>query len=215
MTGIGPDTSKINSVAASTLANGYYRLPPGRLANACIYLEMLQPPVPGTLRPTPPDMRLERLRGADAARFSKIYRNVGEAWLWAAHLTKSPEEVARLLDNASGETLVAAGPQGDIGLLQLEWDEKEGAEITYFGLLPVAIGKGIGRWLMDEAIARAFARPSHRLWLHTCNFDHPKALSFYQAAGFKIYAAGFEIMDDPRAKGLLPRTAAPHVPLVA
>ena len=213
MTQAGPETGRTDGASASTLANGYYKLPPGRLANACTYLEMMRPPA-STCRPMPPGLRLERLTGADAARYAGLYRAVGETWLWAAHLKKSPAEIARLLDHAAVETHVAAGPQGDIGLLQLEWDREDSAEVTYFGIRADAIGKGIGRWLMDEAIARAFARPIRRLWLHTCNFDHPKALGFYQAAGFKIYATGFEIMDDPRAVGLLPRTAAPHVPMV-
>ena len=213
MTGTGLDT-KGDGTDAGMLANGYYKLPPGRLANACTYLEMLRPASPPVCGPAPADMRLERLAGGDAARFAGLYRAIGEAWLWAVHLTKTPEQIARLLNSTSGQTLIAAGPQGDIGLLQLEWDGDGSAEITYFGVVASAIGKGVGRWLMEEAIARAFARPIRRLWLHTCNFDHPKALSFYQAAGFKIYATGFEIMDDPRARGLLPRTAAPHVPMV-
>jgi hypothetical protein len=26
-----------------------------------------------------------------------------------------------------------------------------------------------------------------RLWLHTCDLDHPGALGFYQRSGFRIY----------------------------
>jgi GNAT superfamily N-acetyltransferase len=209
-----PDTAKIDGASANPLANGYYRLPPGKLANACTYLEMMLPPVPDIRRPAPADVRLERLTGRDVARFRALFRAIGEAWLWASHLSKSSEEIADLLDDPSGETFAAAGPSGDIGLLQLEWDGNGSAEIVYFGLVAGAIGRGMGHWLVQEAIARALARPARRLWLHTCNFDHPKALHFYQGAGFKIYATGFEIMDDPRAKGLLPGTAAPHVPMV-
>jgi GNAT superfamily N-acetyltransferase len=98
--------------------------------------------------------------------------------------------------------------------VQLEYDMQGNAEIVYFGLVDGAVGKGVGRWLMQEAITRAFAKPVRRLWLHTCNYDHPKALRFYQVAGFRIFATGFEIMDDPRALGLLPRSTAPHVPMV-
>ena len=98
-------------------------------------------------------------------------------------------------------------------MLQLHYDKQHGAEVVYFGVVSDVIGTGVGRWLMGEAVARAFARPARRLWLHTCNFDHPKALRFYQSAGFTIFATGFEIMDDPRVLGLLPRSAAPHVPM--
>ena len=123
------------------------------------------------------------------------------------------EQIAQLLDDPTQEVFAAASSKGDIGLLQLHYDTQDGAEVVYFGVVSDVIGTGVGRWLMGEAIARAFARPVRRLWLHTCNFDHPKALRFYQSAGFSIYANGFEIMDDPRVAGLLPRSAAPHIPM--
>jgi hypothetical protein len=66
---------------------------------------------------------------------------------------------------------------------------------------------------MDQAIARAWAKPISRFWLHTCNFDHPAALAFYRRSGFTPYKMMAEVMDDPRLTGLLPRDAAPHVPI--
>ena len=66
----------------------------------------------------------------------------------------------------------------------------EGVELVYFGLARQAIGQGAGRWLMQEALAAASARGARRIWLHTCNYDHPRALGFYQRCGFAIYARG-------------------------
>jgi len=69
-------------------------------------------------------------------------------------------------------------------------DEYEGeVEIAYFGLLPDSIGRGLGSALLMTAIENAWAwtpTPS-RVWVHTCNRDHPNALNNYQARGFKIY----------------------------
>ena len=214
MTDVHLDPKGPDGFSADQLPDGYYRLPRGKLANAVTYLEMTAAPAADTRSPAPVGTRLERLTGKDAARFLELYRAVGETWLWAGHLTKSVEQIAQALDDPSCETVAAASPQGDIGLLQLEYDEKGSAEIVYIGVVVGAIGNGIGRWLIEDAVARAFARPVQRLWLHTCNFDHPRALRFYQAAGFRIYATGFEIMHDPRVLGLLPKTAAPHVPMV-
>ena len=195
------------------MTDGFYKMPPGKLANACTYLEMMSPPPAIELRPRPAGVRLEGLTGKDASRYRTLFRTIGEPWLWGGHLKMSVEQIASMLDETRRETFASANSGGDIGLLQLEYDEKGDAEIVYFGLVAAAVGNGIGRWLMTQAIERAFTRPIKRLWLHTCNFDHPKALRFYQAAGFRIYATGFEIMDDPRALGLLPKTAAPHVPM--
>ena len=75
-------------------------------------------------------------------------------------------------------------------------------------------GRAPGRFLMQQAIARAWARPIERFWVHTCTLDHPSAVGFYRRSGFQPYAVMVEIADDPRLSGHLPREAAPHVPLV-
>jgi hypothetical protein len=50
--------------------------------------------------------------------------------------------------------------------------------------------------------------------VHTCTLDHPNALGFYLRSGFTPYARSVEIADDPRLHGVLPRSAAPHVPVM-
>jgi hypothetical protein len=67
---------------------------------------------------------------------------------------------------------------------------------------------------MNRAIERAWARPIHRFWVHTCTLDHPGALGFYIRSGFRPYARRVEVADDPRLVGLAPRTSAPHVPII-
>jgi hypothetical protein len=67
---------------------------------------------------------------------------------------------------------------------------------------------------MNEALERAWAQPISRLWVHTCTFDHPNALGFYQRSGFRPYAVMVEVHKDPRLTGHLPREASPRVPLI-
>ena len=61
------------------------------------------------------------------------------------------------------------------------------AEIAYFGLLPGFIGRGLGKFLLDWAIRRAWEGKTERVWLHTCQYDHPGALAVYLKAGFRVY----------------------------
>lgn len=42
-------------------------------------------------------------------------------------------------------------------------------------------------WLLDWATERAWSYQPHRVWLNTGSLDHPKALTVYQQAGFKVY----------------------------
>jgi GNAT superfamily N-acetyltransferase len=62
------------------------------------------------------------------------------------------------------------------------------AELSYFGLMPDFIGRGLGTWLLGTAIETAWARPIERLWVHTNTLDHPRALPNYQRQGFTPYA---------------------------
>jgi hypothetical protein len=50
--------------------------------------------------------------------------------------------------------------------------------------------------------------------VHTCTFDHPSAVAFYQRSGFHPFRRQIEITDDPRLDGTAPRTAARHVPII-
>ncbi len=191
--------------------NGYVILPPGKLANAVTWLEIMDPAPQGIA--APPGLAMRRLGASDAALFHQLYRDIGRDWLWAGLIDKSEGEIAARLQRPDLASFAAEADGQPAGLLELE-TTADGMEVVYFGFAPAFIGRGAGAWLMDEAKRIARESGARRLWLHTCNFDHPKAPAFYQRQGFRIYAAGYEIMDDPRLLGLLPRNAAPHVPLI-
>ena len=194
-----------------TFVDGYHMLPKGKLANAVTWLERDVPP--DLARPGAAGHGLRRLRGGDVAAYRAIFAAVGTDWLWASRLAMPDAELAAHLDKPEVDAFVAHVDGRDIGLLELE-TAAEGVEVLYFGLVPQAFGQGAGRWLMQEAIALASARGATRIWLHSCSFDHPGAVRFYRSCGFAPYAQGFEVMDDPRATGLLPVGAAAHVPLL-
>lgn len=191
--------------------NGYVQLPPGKLANAVTWLEVLAPAPSGLAAPD--GLALRRLGPRDAELFQTLYRDIGQDWLWAGLIDKSAGDIALRLSRPDILSFVAETAGRPVGMLDLEVSGS-GAEVMYFGFLPSWTGRGAGAWLMDEAKRLSQAAGQRRLWLHTCNFDHPRAVAFYRRQGFTVYATGYEIMDDPRALGLLPRDAAPHVPMV-
>ena len=103
----------------------------------------------------------------------------------------------------------------DEGLLELDFRMGGACELKLFGVTGALIGTGAGRWLMNHAIEIAWSRSPRRVWVHTCTLDHPGALAFYIRSGFRPFRRHVEIEDDPRIKGVLARTAARHVPLIA
>ncbi len=197
---------------------GYSSLAPGQIANVVTCLEMRTPPTPRA--PRPGDARFALVPWqADIAGFRDLFRRVGTDWLWYSRLIMAETKLQAILD--SGDVDLYRLMDGDqvVGLLELDFREEGQCELSFFGVVPEAIGTGAGRYLIERAIHLAWNRdagkaPIGRLWVHTCTFDHPKALGFYQKAGFKPYAFMVEVQEDPRLTGVLPRDAAPHIPLV-
>src|SRR6266851_652741 len=98
---------------------------------------------------------------------------------------------------------------------ELDWFRDRGqCELRLFGVTAKLIGSGAGRWLMNRALELMWSRPVTRVWVHTCTFDHPAALAFYQRSGFRPFRRQVEISDDPRLDGTAPRGAAKHVPMI-
>jgi GNAT superfamily N-acetyltransferase len=195
------------------LANGYYDLPPGKMANVVTCLEMLAPPV-RKLTDWPSHLTLQRFAADDLAGFRDVFRKVGSDIMWFSRLIMADEKLNSILADPAVESYKLIQSDEVIGLLELDFRKAGEAELSFFGLKPEAIGMGAGRALMDEALRRAWARPIKRLWVHTCTFDHPAALSFYIRSGFTPYQRMIEIHDDPRLTGKLPRDASRGIPII-
>ena len=195
------------------IPKGYHAVDPGKLANVATYLEMLEPPAP---RPDPPGVAcaLERVREPDPNWYRKLFQRVGAPWLWSSRLGCSDDVLQQILRDPGVEVYVVRANGEDAGLLELDFCVDGACEISFFGLLPKVVGSGIGRWLMNRTLERAWTRNVKRVWVHTCNLDHPAALPFYIRSGFRPYKREVEIYDDPRITGAQPRTAAPDVPIL-
>jgi GNAT superfamily N-acetyltransferase len=193
-------------------AEGYADLPPGKIAAVVTFLEMRERP----LRPVTPagPFGLTPI-GDDTDRYRALFRRVGAPWLWFSRLVMPEPELRAILDDPAVEPLALRAGDADIGLLELDFRHAGACEIAFLGIAPEAIGTGAGRFLIETAIERAWARPIARLWVHTCSLDHPRAVAFYRGAGFRPYKRAIEVADDPRLTGDLPRDAAPQVPLIA
>jgi GNAT superfamily N-acetyltransferase len=195
------------------LSDGYTELAPGRLAALVTYLRHDLTALPPRLAPPLP-ATLQRLSGADVARYRRLFRLVGTDWLWFSRLLMPETKLAALLDDPGVHAWRLVGDQGDFGLLELDLRDGEAPELAFFGLAAQAIGAGWGRWLMAEALNRARELGAARLLVHTCSFDHPKALAFYCRSGFVPYRRALDVFEDPRLDGTLPRNAAAFMPVI-
>ena len=154
------------------------------------YLEMRSP---NQLRPKRADLQFQvREKRNRDWRFNRdLYFRVGEQWDW---IDKRPWTDNQWKEYATAPELrTFAGYYDDalVGYYELRQDREDGVEIAYFGLLPQFIGRGLGGALLTSAIEEAWTRGSGivptRVWVHTCNRDHPQALANYQARGMIVY----------------------------
>ncbi len=195
------------------IADGYLDLPPGKIASVVTSLELRERPAVTAEQPLP-DVELRTVGKPDAGWYRELYRRVGEEWLWFSRLRMPREELEAVIHDPNVEVYAVSVRGADEGLLELDFRQADTCELAFFGLTAAARGRGAGRWLMNRAFERVWARPVSRLWVHTCTLDHPQALAFYQRSGFVPVSRQIEIADDPRLLGVLDRQAAPQIPLI-
>lgn len=194
------------------IADGLHDVPPGKVAMIVTHLEMTAKP---ELRPVElPEGVSFRAVEATTDWFRDIFHRVGSLeWLWYGRLKLEDAALDAILSDplVTHHTLSYGG--NDEALLELDFRQEGACELSYFGLTTKLIGSGSGRFLMNEAITRAWQRPISRFHVHTCTIDSPQALGFYRRSGFKPVRQQVEIDDDPRLSGLLPAHAARNVPI--
>lgn len=190
----------------------YWDVPQGKIAAVVTHLEMTEQP---DLPPTPPvTAQLVAHDRPDLDWYRDLFTRVGEGWLWFSRLGLSDDALAAILHRDDVLIWSVRTDGRDIGLLELDFRVRGECELGYFGLVPEAVGQGLGRWLMAQAITEAWARPISRFHVHTCTLDSPQALPFYIRSGFTAYRRQVEIADDPRKVGVLPRTVSPQEPII-
>lgn len=186
----------------------------GELATIVTTLEMTRRP---PLRPTPSSpLRLVRWAEPAVDKYRELFRRVGARWLWYSRLVMGDAALLAIIRDPAVQVFAAVDPAGiEVGMVELDFRRAGTCEIGYFALVPELTGKGLGRWLMAETLARAWVPGVTRVTLNTCTLDHPSALNFYRAQGFAAVRRTIETFTDPRSVGLLPEDSAPQVPRLA
>jgi GNAT superfamily N-acetyltransferase len=195
------------------IPDGYTDLPAGKIASVVTYLEMRRSPeitaesesYGWVLKPHPTP---------DVDWYRRLFRTVGQDWLWFSRLQMTDEELRAIIHDSRIDVFALEFEGREVGILELDRREMPDIELAFIGLTHGLIGRGAGRFLMDRALQIAWSHQPARVLVHTCTLDHPRALDFYRKAGFVPYKRAIEVADDPRMDGTLPGTAAPSVPIL-
>ena len=154
------------------------------VAYTITYLEMETRPSFGYPRlPITSKAALLRAEDPPVWYFLSLYDAVGRDYAWEDMHEIPLEEATAQLDRSQLFTLTEKGwPQG---FFLLEQMAQGTVDLAYFGLVPEAVGSGLGKWLLQTAILMAWDMDgTERLTVNTCTLDHPRALALYQKNGF-------------------------------
>jgi GNAT superfamily N-acetyltransferase len=190
----------------------YEPLASEELATVVTYLEMRAPAdreVPAS------PLSLHRVEVPQPEHYRELFRLIGEPWLWFSRLILDDAHLAAIIQHPKVELYSVRDESGhEVGMLELDFREPHECELAFIGLVPELSGKGHGRWLLAEAVRRAWREGVSRVHVHTCSLDHPAALAAYRRAGFTPFKRAIERFPDPRLLGILPKDCAPQVPLL-
>ncbi len=156
------------------------------VAYTVTYLEMTERPH-GPFPPLPMAVPVSLMRAVEPPLryFLYLYDMVGEAYEWTDRHSDDPDALRGWLadEEVAVFTMLHDGWPG--GFFALDWRERGVCDLAYFGMSGDLHGRGLGKWLLGEAIQTGWERPGvTRMTVNTCTLDHPRALPLYQRMGF-------------------------------
>jgi GNAT superfamily N-acetyltransferase len=158
---------------------------PKSLKATVTHLEMnarprVTPPLPVNLHAT-----LMRATGIPVHFYRYLQWQVGREWHWVNRLRMKNEELEKILHAKSTRIYVLTVDGSPAGFFELSDAKPATVELVYFGLMPHVRKRGLGEWMLGQALATAWANTPARVTVSTNTLDHPAALPLYQRMGFE------------------------------
>jgi GNAT superfamily N-acetyltransferase len=143
-----------------------------------------------------------------AATYRHLYDTVGAPYVWWLRRTVPDTHLAALLRNPAVSIHILHEDDGRGGtriggFYELDASSWPSVNLSYFGLMPHAIGRGGGFAFLRHAIDEVWRRGARAMTVNTCTADHPRALPTYHRAGFRTVREVPELWHVPRRLGLV------------
>jgi hypothetical protein len=126
-----------------------------------------------------------------------LYDTIGADYYWVDRKKLTPEKLAEVIHDPLNLLFVLYAEGNPAGMAELDLRKSGSANISYFGLMPEAIGKHMGYFFFYHTCMNAWAQAISRLTINTCTLDHPRALPLYQRLGFTAYAREERFVEMP------------------
>ncbi len=171
-------------------------------ANVTVTFMRMDRPPADTAPALPDTVEVETLASCSVAQYRRLYNTVGGPYLWWLRRIMPDRELAGLLSRPAVSINVLMDHGVEAGFYELDASYWPAVNLSYFGLMPHAVGHGYGQAFLRHAIDAAFALGARALTVNTCTADHPRALPAYLRAGFRIVRQVPEVWDIPLSLGL-------------
>ncbi len=159
------------------------------------YLEMRSDP--HNHEPVPADhIALLRAVEPPVSFYRYLYDAVGRQYVWVDRKRMSDDNLKSVIHDPEVEVYVLYRDGWPAGYSELDFRKFPEVELAYMGLMPEAVGRGLGKFLLTQSISIAWAREPNRVIVQTCTLDHPGALPLYQRCGFVPYAQKQTTIED-------------------
>lgn len=158
---------------------------PKSLKATVTYLEMrkrprISPPLPVNLHAT-----LMRATGIPLHFYRYLQWRVGREWHWVNRLRMNNEALAAILHSKTTRIYVLSVDGAPAGFFELSDCRDSVVELVYFGLMDHVRKRGLGEWMLGQALAAAWTNTPACVKVSTNTLDHPAALPLYQRMGFE------------------------------
>jgi GNAT superfamily N-acetyltransferase len=175
--------------------------PVARVTVTVTFLRMDRPP-PGPSPGLPTDYQVVAVQSPTVAFYRFLYNTVGADYVWWLRRTTPDDELAMLLRDPHVSIHVLYNGGQPAGFFELDARGWPDVNLSYFGLMPHAIGAGVGFPFLRSAVDAAWRLSPRGMTVNTCTADHPRALPTYLRAGFRTLRQVREVWNVPLRLGM-------------
>jgi GNAT superfamily N-acetyltransferase len=165
------------------------------------FLRMDAPPTAAP-PPWPEGATVALAESCSVAFYRYLYGTVGFDYVWWLRRTLTDAELRTLLADPAISIHVGYQRGEPAGFYELDRRNWPLLNLAYFGLMPQAIGHGLGRALLRHAVDSAWNERPRAVTVNTCTADHRRALPNYLLCGFEKLRTVREVWRVPTRLGL-------------
>jgi GNAT superfamily N-acetyltransferase len=172
-----------------------------RVGVTVTFLRMDAPPADPP-PPLPPGAVVTRDRWCSVAQYRSLYNSVGESYVWWLRRIMPDHQLAAMLRDPRVTIHVLTLNGTPAGFYELDRAPWPIVNLSYFGLMPHAVGHGLGYPFLRHAVATVWGMGPRAMTVNTCTADHPRALPTYLRAGFRKLREVQEVWNVPLRLGM-------------